>query len=179
MKSRPSFRIRPQFESLETMELLSAMPLAAEVSAAASAHKHIVLEGSASGTVTSPVMIPASGREFTLNGSGKIAPLGNVQVAGTVKAAGDGHFRATATLKLTDAQGSVLVQFGGPIQKAGASLPSVFAYKIVKGTGAFKDAVGTGKATIQIQYLVLDPPSVDGPVPVRFTLNFPKPSSAS
>lgn len=172
-------RFRPSCEVLEVVELLSAAPLAlvAEVS-----HPHLVLRGSTYGNYSTAASIPDAGHTDNLSGSGIVSPLGSVTVKGSVHSLGfiiQGH--AEGTVKLTDGRGSVTVDLVGPLQRGFASLPTNFTYKIVKGTGAFQGATGTGKATLHEYTLVVPPMKcppnamcVPPPEPLtqRFTLTF-------
>src|SRR5689334_7164737 len=86
MPSRRPFR--PACESLESVELLSAAPLAAAAAVVGSAQTQLALRGSVGGTVTMPLTNPDVGRESDLSGSGSVRPLGLVSLSGTLHATG-------------------------------------------------------------------------------------------
>jgi hypothetical protein len=101
--------------------------------------------GQATGNYTVAAPTPDAGTGYNLSGTGTFAGLGSVTVAGTVQGVGliqQGN--AGGTLTLTNSQGSVTLQLTGPSQGGFSTLPPVFKYHIVSGTGAFSDAQGSG-----------------------------------
>jgi hypothetical protein len=112
------------------------------------AHHHLALQGAIAGTYTTVPTIPDTGMTQQLDGAGNVKPLGAVTAMGTIHMPGfirEG--RATGTLTLTNAHGSVTLQLTGPLQPGFSPPPSTFHYQIVSGTGAYAGATGKGTIT--------------------------------
>jgi hypothetical protein len=140
---------RPQVELLDARELpsvMAAVPAAAPARLAPQSHP-VRLAGTVHGTWSSDTPLPDVGSTQTLTGAGTVRPLGKVQAQGTVQTLGFIFMgRATGSFTLTNAQGSVTVHLVGPLQPGFSPAPATFHYSIVKGTGAFAGAVGSGRA---------------------------------
>jgi hypothetical protein len=153
---RTDRRLRPSVERVESKALLSAgmtSPsfLAAAHAVAARPTDVLKLTGTASGRWSTSVGIPDIGRSTSLVGKGTIAPLGAVNVSGSLHAPGFiARGRATGSLVLTGANGSVALQLTGPLQRGFSALPTSFTYRIVGGTGAYVGSTGRGKAEIHL-----------------------------
>ncbi len=147
---RPSKRRRPQLEALEAMTLLSAAMPHGAAQVAASSHKvHLALNGSIGGPNSSTVTNPDVGASLSLDGSGRVAPLGQVSSTGSLHMTGfikTGH--ATGTLTLEGPKGSVTLALEGPSQAGFSGPPSALTYTITGGTGPYAGATGRGTATL-------------------------------
>jgi hypothetical protein len=143
-------RRRPELESLESVTLLSGASaavvgaVAALATTDASATK-IHLTGTAKGSYHLSIANPDTGKEFTFLGSGRVAPLGQVTLSGTIRSPGfiaNGH--STGSLVLSTPKGSVTLELTGPPQNGTTPVPNVFSFQITKATGTFKSDTGTG-----------------------------------
>jgi hypothetical protein len=143
---------RPQVELLDSRELpsvMAAVPATAPARLAQQSHL-IRLAGTVHGAWSSDTPLPDVGSTQTLTGAGTVRPLGKVQAQGTVQTLGFIFMgRATGSFTLTNARGSVTVHLVGPLQKGFSPAPPTFHYSIVKGTGAFTGAVGSGRVFLQ------------------------------
>jgi hypothetical protein len=148
MKNRSHHR--PQVESLESKALLSGSSaavsgaLAAVVTSAAPA-KAIHLTGTVKGSYHLQVKNPDTGKNFTFVGSGKVAPLGQATLTGSIQSPGNianGH--STGLLVLSTPRGSLTLDPTGPPQNGNTPVPNVFSFKITRATGTFKGDTGTG-----------------------------------
>lgn len=77
--------------------------------------------------------------------------LGTFDVTGSVRAVASAGGRATGTLYLTDAKGTITLNLRGPIQSANGAMPSEFVYNITKATGAYESLHG-GYGLIQVSF---------------------------
>lgn len=115
-------------------------------------HKALRLRGQVSGTWTTVFTNPDAGRAQRLDGTGTVTPLGAVSASGTLTTPGFiARGRATGTLTLTAADGTVTLDLVGPPQKGFASPPASFRYTIAGGTGADAGASGKGRVSFQEQ----------------------------
>jgi hypothetical protein len=175
---KPSRRKRPQLEALEAMTLLSAAMPQTTALVAASSHKlHLALSGSIGGPSSSAVTNPDVGASFSLDGSGRVAPLGQVSSTGSLHLTGfiaTGH--ATGTLTLRNAKGTVTLALTGPSQPGFSGPPSSLSYTVTGGTGLYAKATGRGTATLAVtpeQRAPQGPPGTATPMFIRaseFTL---------
>ena len=91
-----------------------------------------------------PIGNPDSGPKYTFKGTGKTKTLGVFTLKGTIQLPGFiAVARATGTLIITTAKGTITLSLLGPKQAPG-SLPKTFGYTIVKGTGSYVHSKGKG-----------------------------------
>jgi hypothetical protein len=91
-----------------------------------------------------PIGNPDSGPKYTFKGTGKTKTLGVFTLKGTIQLPGFiAVARATGTLIITTAKGTITLSLLGPKQAPG-SLPKSFSYSIVKGTGSYVHSKGKG-----------------------------------
>ncbi len=137
-------RQRPlMLEELGARVLLSATPLPSTVPLAATALHATqqpplhVLSGQGEGTFSAQTTHPDVGAEYRFSGEGYFAGLGQVDIRGTVNAAGFlAHGHATGTLTLTNELVSVTLTLAGPDQPGFSNLAERFSYRAVGRTGA-------------------------------------------
>jgi hypothetical protein len=159
---KPTQGWRPEVEALEdrtapgSVRGLLVPPLADAGHHAArhhaAVHKALRPRGQVSGTWTTVFTNPDAGHEQRLDGTGTVTPLGAVSVSGTLTAPGFiARGRATGTLTLTVADGTVTLGLVGPPQKGFSAPPTSFRYTITAGTGADAGASGKGRVGFQEQ----------------------------
>jgi hypothetical protein len=108
-----------------------------------------LLEGHGQGSYTGDAVQAGAGAEYRLQGTADLAGLGRVAVSGSVRAVGFiQHGHAGGDLTFTNGRGSVTVELLGAEQPAFSPLPQAFHYRVVAGTGAYKDLAGQG--TLQL-----------------------------
>jgi hypothetical protein len=127
----------------------------------------LALNGTISGTFVTTLNSannPAAGTTTTFQGSGTITGLGKVSVTGSlVKLLGpSGQLSTVETFTLTSAQGSVTIQLTNSAPKTGSPSAAQSSFSIVKATGAFQGAIGTGTATLQTitELVSVSPPTL-------------------
>ncbi len=127
----------------------------------------LALNGTISGTFVTTLNSannPAAGTTTTFQGSGRITGLGQVSVTGSlVKLVGpSGQLSTVETFTLTTAQGSVTIQLTNSAPKTGSPSAAQSSFSIVKATGAFQGAIGTGTATLQTitELVPVSPPTL-------------------
>jgi hypothetical protein len=136
------------------------------------------LTGQVTGTWDSVPLLPDTGGEQELAGTGTVTPLGSVYLSGKLNTPGFiFQGRAEATLTLTSPTGSVTLLLVGPLQPGFSPPPSSFQYTITGGTGAFAKLSGSGTVTLteQPEQTPVCPPGVacsDVVIPGSFTLIF-------
>jgi hypothetical protein len=155
MSEKQTFR--PQVEGLETRTALSAYSSLTPPAWTAALHghphhhHHLSLRGEVSGVWLPHPGNPDTGLAQELNGSGSVAPLGAVQVSGSLQGPGfvaRGH--ATGTLTLSAAGGSITLRLVGQGAQPGFSgPPHAFTYTVTGGTGAYAGASGSGTVTLE------------------------------
>ena len=154
MKDAPRRRgnFTPQVESLETLTLLSGLSTVAHpVAAVVSLSKPVVLDLTTTGPFAYTQANPDTGKTYYFIQYGYTKALGNFGVtgsAGTLGFIASGH--ATGTLTFLTTKGKLTLQLTGPKQPGFAPLPTVFAWKVVAGTGGFSGAVGGGTVTVAL-----------------------------
>jgi hypothetical protein len=122
----------------------------------------ITLSGEVDGTWSIQAGPPDRGEAQTLTGSGTVQPLGSVGATGTLRLPGFiASGRATGTLTLANAQGSVTLQLTGPLQRGPSVPPRQFSYKITGATGLYAGDKGSGTASLL--EVVADAQPVPGP----------------
>ena len=151
-------RARPRVEELESRTLPSTTALAPPALApalAAGPHRHAepALDGDVSGHYSVPEgSSPDLGQTYTLkDGSGTVGRLGHVTVKGSLQSTGfmvSG--RATGSLTLTGAHGSVTLDLLGPLQQGFAPLPGRFSFTVKSGTRAYAHFHATGTVTVHL-----------------------------
>jgi hypothetical protein len=178
-------RSPPGVESLEGRMLLSAVRVpvahAPALVASTASGRRLVLDGTLQGTWSKTQANPDVGGSETLQGWGSTQPLGQVQATGTLQTPGFiRSARATGSLTLSNAQGSVTLRLVGVMGQPGSSSspPSALRYTVVKGTGQYAQATGSGTALLQqrpLQRPAPGPPGTMTPdyvIAPSFTLTF-------
>jgi hypothetical protein len=177
-------RSPPGVESLEGRTLLSAVgaPLAHEPALIANpaSGRRLVLDGTLQGTWSNVLANPDLGGSQTLRGDGSARPLGPVQATGTLRTPGFvASGRTTGCLILTTARGSVTLRLVGTMPQPGfSSPPASMRYTVVKGTGQYAQATGSGTVLLQERPLQGPPPGPPGTlspdylIAPSFTLTF-------
>jgi len=147
---------RPRFDSLESKVVPSAGVGAMPVGHAPVRAREIVLTGAANGDYTSPPAIPDTGTRYHLTATGTITPLGPAVVSGSFHTPGFiRNGRPSGSLRVAGASGTLTLRLSarhlivGPPATAGPSIrASFFDYAIVKGTGRYAHARGSGPVDI-------------------------------
>jgi hypothetical protein len=139
---RKLVRRRPEFESLESLTLLSGFAtathsVAAEVAERATNLGPIVLAGTARGTYRSGA---TAGSPVTFSATGNISPLGRSTIKGSFQVT---VLNPTGTVVISAGRrGAVTADLGGTASS------NVVRYTITGGSGRFAGATGSGTATI-------------------------------
>ena len=112
----------------------------------------LVLSGDVIGTLTTTFTFSDGSSTASLTGTGTVAPVGAVSVSGSLSTPGfvTGG-AAEATVTLTGAAGSLVLQLMGPFQTGFSPPPPNFQYTITGGTGAFAGDSGSGLVIFQEQ----------------------------
>jgi hypothetical protein len=113
-------------------------------------HDKSLLAGAGQGTYTEE-LVPDVGPIYNLNGTAALGVLGNVNLSGSIHATGlivTG--KASGTLTLTNADGSVTIRLTGPAQKGFSPLPEKFRFTIVDATGAYKGLKVSGSIHLKL-----------------------------
>ncbi len=179
-------RFRPQVEPLEGRALLSTLHLsAAPVSEVVSTQHHtlhVQLQGTVTGIFTVLPGLPDTGVSQSLTGNGTVAPLGHLNLTGSLHLTGMlAHGHATGTLTLNFGTDSLIVRLTGPAQPSFGGAPSFLYFSIAGGSGVYRRAVGYGKVTLTELpgHIPNCPPGQVCPMiayPPQFTLTFhPRP----
>jgi hypothetical protein len=160
----PKHTHRPQVEELEPRTLLAGASLpvpGATLAAFATARRHRApaLTGTIHGRYT------LRGVAYALTGSGTVTGLGQVSLSGSVRASGAG-----GRLTLANAAGALTLRLDGPTPGTAARLPSGFAFRIVRGSGAYRSLAGGGAVDLRLGpaphlTLVLHPADEQPPPP--------------
>jgi hypothetical protein len=149
---RRKFRRRPDFESLESMQLLSGAGVA---SSHAMALHPMVQQARAHQTVGEPrAGVPLSlsgvvqgryritgGAAATFSGRGKLGSAGMAQLRGTIALVSAGNGELTLSF---GRRGKIFANV------TGGALGGDFTYQITGGTRSFAGDTGSGAATVQI-----------------------------
>lgn len=109
------------------------------------------------GQYTIPLSEPGGSLTYTLAGTGKASPLGQVAAIGTIRtpaSTGGGYGQNQGLLTLSNAQGALTLRLTGPVQARVTSLVRQFA--VQSGTGAYQGLFGRGIVTLH-----LTPTSID------------------
>ena len=106
------------------------------------------LDGAVSGTYQTPVSIPDVGLTYDFTGAGDAGSLGHVTTTGSVHLPGFvASGRATGSLNLANAKGSVTLALTGPTEPGFGPFPSTLTYVVTGGTGTYAGAAGSGTIT--------------------------------
>ena len=151
-------RNRPlQVEALESYVLLTGLPAAGMIQAAAvSAADALHFSGTTKGTFVATQSNPDTGKDYHVVTQGKttigtpIAVTGDLVTPGFVA-----QGRTTGTLTVTTAKGTLTLAISSPLQKGFSPLPSLLTYRITGGTGVFANQ-HSGRGTISVSYHVLN-----------------------
>jgi hypothetical protein len=139
---------------------LSKSAKAVQVSAVSNVARQ--LAGTVTGTYTDKSKVNNSVSGMTLSAKGSLPAFANLTLSGkSVGAISKG--KATGTLELTGAKGSVLLKITAPVPSSSAT-PTNFDYVITSGTGTFKHVAGNGTVNLRLS------PSKKGNSPGTFTL---------
>jgi hypothetical protein len=112
----------------------------------------VALNGTANGRYLLAPSNPDVGAVYVIAASGKIAPMGQTAVNGSIRTPGFvAQGTATGHLTLSSAQGKVMVDLQGPVQAGFSPPPAQFQYTVVGGTGAFLHATGSGTLDLQLK----------------------------
>jgi hypothetical protein len=140
------------------MTLLSGMSAAVRGAIAAllapvapTSGQEIHLTGTVKGTYHVHIINPDTGKDFIFSGSGKIAPLGHVELTGHIHSPGfiyNGH--SNGLLVLSDPNGSVTLAVTGPAQNGFTPVPDTFNHKITSASGKFKGDTGRGFIVLEL-----------------------------
>jgi hypothetical protein len=139
------------------MTLLSGMSaavrgaIAALVAPVAPAGQEIHLTGTIKGTYHVHIINPDIGKDFIFSGSGKVDPLGHVELTGHIHSPGfivNGH--SNGLLVLSNPHGTVMLAVTGPAQNGFTPVPDVFNHKIISASGKFKGDTGTGFIVLEL-----------------------------
>jgi hypothetical protein len=141
---------RPQFETLETMTLLSGAGAAMGLSGPAAAHRGVAAEmgpvsflplipaGSTAlfpqGTVKGLYVQHGGSSTIQFSASGSLSPLGSTTETGTIA--------ATGTVRIATPKGTVTLQL------LPTSTPNHFNYGITETTGAYTGDQGAGTVVV-------------------------------
>ncbi|MDQ2733288.1 MAG: hypothetical protein M3Y56_16685 [Armatimonadota bacterium] len=130
------------------------------------------LSGAVTGTYTIQQTIPDVGATYMLTGMGTVAPLGQVQVAGSFRTPGNiATGTATGQLTLTGSSGTTTLTLTGPQQAGFSPPPSAFHYTVTGTTGS--GATGTNSALTNSGNITLTlVPSSTTTGSGTFTMNF-------
>ncbi|MFO0908855.1 MAG: hypothetical protein U0794_10935 [Isosphaeraceae bacterium] len=148
---------KPQVESLETLDLPSALPVSA-VPPMARAAVHALfapirspLTGSIQGYYAGGSLNREGGSGIRIAATGRLTQVGTVVITGSLQpAAFVARGTATGTLTVRNSQGSVTLALRGPIQPAFSALPDQLAFDVISGTGRYADLQATGTVSIQL-----------------------------
>jgi hypothetical protein len=113
---------------------------------------HSALHGQGSGQYSVSSPNPDIGHHVQLTGQVNLGDLGQFNLSGSVSSVGfvmSG--RATGTLTLTNAQGTMTLSLIGRRQEGFAALPEKFGYTVTGGTGAYAKQAGQGELILQLQ----------------------------
>ncbi|HZL33904.1 MAG TPA: hypothetical protein VFC78_01260 [Tepidisphaeraceae bacterium] len=109
------------------------------------------LAGTIAGTYRSTVGNPDVGKTYSFSGSGTAGDLGGVSLKGSVHLPGFIlHGRASGTLTLRNARGSLTVRLLGPVEAGFGAFPSTLSYVIIGGTGAYAGDTGSGSIDVTL-----------------------------
>jgi hypothetical protein len=106
------------------------------------------LSGRGNGQFTPGPGNPNGGVSDQLTGVGHFGRLGDVTITGSLEGVGSAGGRATGTLTLVGATGSVTIQLLGRAQGANAALPSQWSYVVTGGTGILQGLSGHGTLSL-------------------------------
>jgi hypothetical protein len=152
---------RPAVEAIEARLLpggaAASLPAGRVAIEVASRHLKLKLSGTLSGTWSRVFTNPDVGGEQALQGTGKIKPLGQVRASGTLHTPGFiAQGFTTASLVLTSPHGTVTLSLMGTMSQPGFSSPATsLSYTIVKGTGRYAGASGSGLADFHEQAAIV------------------------
>jgi hypothetical protein len=147
---RRTRHVRPRVESLEGRALLSTVQAGAVVSTACvQGAESLSLRGSASGSFS-------IFNGYTLQGSGRLDPLGPVELLGTIRgiAIGVRQGRAEGAIhlhyKIQGEQRALVLRLEGPLLRDGPKPPpsGTYQYKIAAGRG--EGSTGTVDISFQL-----------------------------
>jgi hypothetical protein len=125
------------------------------LAADARAHHRHTLAGTITGTYTVGHGLPDLGTTYQLTGAGTLGLLGGVTASGSLQAIGFiMQGRATGTLTLANAQGTLTLHLEGPVQAGFAALPQLFHFTFGGGTGTYQHLTGGGTLTLKLNSLL-------------------------
>jgi hypothetical protein len=161
--NRMTYRRRPEFESLESMVLLSGVAAAGRHAAAALVATRPVtdalvsLSGTAAGTYRSG---KAAGSPVTFTARGSVSPLGKAKVTGSLQLS---IASPTGTMTIAAGHNKVFAN----LSTKGLGAPVFINITITGGAGKFAGASGSGEAIVNIV-----PANGKGPAHGHLTITF-------
>jgi hypothetical protein len=151
-----NFRRQLQVEELEPRSLLAAgllvVPRAAEA-LVAPRHRHQApaLTGTLRGSYAARQARSGATEGLVLTGSGAVGGLGPVSVSGSVRL---GRLVLTGVaggrVTLANARGTVTLRLEAATPGGVVPMPGPFAFRIVRGTGAYRHLAGKGAITFHV-----------------------------
>lgn len=157
--SKPDRRTRRAELAVEPLEgrvVLSTVHHMAAVNPAALINGvgYLFLNGTLHGKASTPTAppIPDIGSSLSIQGQGKLSPLGSVRFSGTLHGTGFvATGEATGSLTLTNKRGSVTLSLEGPPQP-GFTPPGsgTYQFHVTGGTKAYKKDIGSGTVDITL-----------------------------
>jgi hypothetical protein len=111
----------------------------------------ISLSGVAQGTYTSRQSNPDTGTKIQVSATGMIAPAGQTRINGSFDIPGfirNGTVQGSLTLQ--GRRGSLTLSITAPASANASSLTHHFTYKIISGTGQFRNGQGSGTVDVTL-----------------------------
>jgi hypothetical protein len=100
----------------------------------------VLVRGHAHGAAVVHPSVPDVGTLYDLRGTGKVAPMGNVSVHGTIQTTSFTG-RPIGTLTISNGSGTVRLRI---TDRASPETPHSFRFTVTSATGAFTKLAGTG-----------------------------------
>jgi hypothetical protein len=151
-----NFRRQLQVEELEPRSLLAAgllvVPRAAEALVAPGQRHHApALTGTLHGSYAARTALSGADAGFVLTGSGAVGGLGPVSVSGSVHLGRLLLTRVTGgRLTLANGRGTLTLRLEAPAAGGAVPMPGPFAFRIVRGTGAYRHLAGKWTITFHL-----------------------------
>jgi hypothetical protein len=144
-----------RIEPLEGRAVLSAVHpgVAVHPAAVVQGAQYLFLNGQVHGTSRNVPTNPDAGATLALEGSGRVTPLGQVHLSGTLHGTGFiQQGQAGGTIRLSNARGSVTLSLVGPTQNGFTPPQSgTYSFTVESGTGAYAHSLGTGTVDLALR----------------------------